>query len=98
MRLALLVLLATSSRGITSPAVSPAGACLGVRVRESVRVRVRVRDRGRVRVRVRRGLRLRAHLKQDPAVSEVIFVARLVRIIGYGLEYGFGLRFRARLG
>ena len=88
MRLALLYWLAMPSRGIISPAVSPAGACLGVRVRESVRVRVRVRGRGRVRVRVRLRLRLRAH--QDPAVSEVIGVARLVRIIGYGLEYGSG--------
>ena len=98
MRLALLYWLAMPSRGIISPAVSPAGACLGVRVRESVRVRVRVRDRGRVRVRLRLRLRLSAHLKQAPLVSEVIFVARLVKIIGYGLEYGFGLRFRARLG
>ena len=98
MRLALLDWLAILSRGMISPAVSPAGACLGVRVRERVRVRVRVRGRGRVRVRVRLRLRLRAHLNQIPAVKEVIDAFRLVRVIGYGLEYGLGLRFRARLG
>ena len=62
MRHALLSVTRMLSRGMISPAVSPAGACLGVRVRESVRVRVRVRGRGRVRARVRLRLRLRAHL------------------------------------